>query len=224
MTHDKIKVIIADDHKLIRKGYASMIEKDRRISITGEAENGRELIEMLKADLCDIVLLDLEMPVMNGDEALSIILKRFPEVGVIVVSMHYSETLVANFLSRGAGAYLPKNTEPRSLLEAIVSVHSQGQYFSPEISKAMLMELKREKAFTGLFDKLALTRREIEILKLLCEGKTNKEIGERVYITPRTVDFHRRNIYSKTKLSTTAELVLYAATNGIINLNLRASI
>lgn len=212
----KIKIIVADDHELVRQGFISLLKCDSRISVIGEAENGRLLLDLIKLNEPDIVLVDLEMPVMNGAEALTIIKKRFPHIGVIIVSMHYTSSLVSEYLARGAGAYLYKNVTFETLLDAIDSVKAKGQYFDQAASNAMLHGLKAQKGINSALDELCLTEREIDVLKLLCKEKTNKEVGAILSITPSTVDFHRRNIYSKTKCKNIAGLVKYAIRNGII--------
>ena len=214
---NKIKIIVADDHELFRKGIISLLKLDSKISIVGEAESGKTCIDLLKRIDADIVLLDLEMPNMDGNEALKIITKRFPRVRVIILSLHYSEILVTEFMSRGANAYLFKNIKPEILFDAIYSVYSKGNYFDHGTAKAILSGLKKEKALFNVFDKLSLTQRENEILKLLCQDKSNKEIGECLSIEPRTVAFHRKNIHVKTGSKKTAGLVLFAVRNGIIS-------
>lgn len=215
----KIKLIIAEDHEMIRKCLAFFLKNDSRVHVVGEAENGRELLELLKKTEPDIVLLDLDMPVMNGEEAFKRICLRFPSVKVIIISMHYNNALISEFISKGAAAYLFKNAKPEILLEAIYTVYDKGRYYDHETSDAMLAGLKKEKSIPVAFDKLALTSREIEVLKLLCQDKTSKEIGKDLNIEARTVEFHRRNIYRKTKCKKTGGLVLYAVRSGIISAN-----
>ncbi len=214
----KIKLVIADDHELIRKGFTSLLEENSKIKVIGEASNGKELIELLKRIKPDIVLLDLEMPIMSGEEALKIITLRFPDVRVIMLSVHYSEALVTEFLKRGARAYLGKDANKDTLFNAIKDVKTKGQYFNQETSVAILKGLKKEKPISYNLGRLALTAREVEVLIILCQGKTNSETAEELHIAESTVDFHRRRIYKKTDSKTIRDLIFYALRNGLINL------
>jgi len=213
----KIKVAVAEDHELVRKGYISLLSEDPTITITGEASNGKELLELLKRSEPDVVLLDLEMPVMNGQETLEIINKRFPNTRTIIISMHFEEMLISEYIIRGARGYLPKNCNIETLVDAIYTVQSDGYYFNKRISMAIVSRLLREKSINPVLDELALTERETEILKQICEDRTNKQIADSLRITVRTVDFHRGNIYKKTKSSTVAGLVMYAVRNGLVS-------
>jgi len=216
----RIKLVIVDDHEVVRKSFISLLKEDPNILIVGEAENGKHLLELLKQG-CepDIILLDLEMPVMSGDKVLPILMQRFEGIGVIILSQHYSESLVSEFLSKGVRGYLAKNCKVEDLFDAIYDVKNDGHYFNKKTAAAMLTGLKKEKALFTVYDKASMSDREIEILKLLCDGKTNKEMGKSVSLTPRTIDFHRQNIYKKTKCKTTAELVKYAIKNGIVSID-----
>jgi len=214
----KVKIVIADDHELIRKGYISFLSEDPKISVIGEAENGNRLIELLKIKIPDIILLDLEMPVMNGEEALNIISKRFPEIKVIILSMHFGDALISYYMSKGARAFLSKNCNIETVFDAIHSVNTLGHYFSNSTSKALLNGMVKGQQSHSFTDKYTLTDRETEIVKQLCLGKTNKEIGSCLSISARTVDFHRRNIYEKTKCKNSCDLAVYAVKNAIIQI------
>ncbi|MGZ3919343.1 MAG: response regulator [Bacteroidia bacterium] len=215
----RIKLIIVDDHELIRKGYTSLLTEDPEIKVIGEAENGKALLEMLKTIQPDIIILDLDMPVMNGDVALPIINKRYPEIKVIIVSMHYSDTLVSEFLSKGACAYLNKNISPEIFIKAVHAVKEKGLFIDEEMTSVMLQSLKDQKKKLSYPDKSSLTPRETEIVKLRALGNTYKEIADALCITPRTVDYHCQNIYSKINAETNADLVLFAVKSGILNIN-----
>jgi DNA-binding NarL/FixJ family response regulator len=212
----KIRVVIAEDHDLVRRGFISLLRECPRIEVVSEAANGKELVEVLKHVNADIVITDLEMPVMNGDEAFNIIKQRFPGVKVIILSMHYEQTLLTGFLSKGVAAYLGKGCNEEELESAICAVYDTGHYFNHNSSLAMCNQLKNQSSFAA-FNKISLTEREIEILRLLCDDMTNKEIGERLSIEPRTVDFHRQNIYKKTNCKKPAGLAIYAVNNGLLS-------
>lgn len=213
----KIKVAIADDHALIRDGYKAMLKEDAELEVVGCVGNGKELIELLKKKEVDVILLDIEMPVMDGDEALGIVKKRFPEVRVIIVSMYYSDIMVREILAKGADAYLPKNVPVETLFKAIHSVNLNGQYIDEATSSALYRELKREK-ISHASAKFQLTLRESDILKLICLGKKTKEIADILKVEPRTITFHKKNLMTKTGSSSTAELAIYAIKKGVIAL------
>lgn len=215
----KIRLIVTEDQELLRKSFISLLKEDIQLEIIAEAANGKELIEILKTKETDIVLLDIEMPVMNGMEALNIICKRFPNVKVIMLSMYGGAAFISEFMAKGARAYLPKNCDPDTLFEAIHIVNSEGYYFDKDVSVAMLKGLQREKSINPLLDELSLSEREIVILKEICAGKTIKEIAGILKVSTSTVDFHKGNVYKKTKSKSLIDLLKYSLKNGIINLN-----
>ena len=214
----KTSIMIAEDQTLVRKAFISLLE-EANFKVIGEADNGKDLLDLLKQNLPDIVILDIEMPVMGGKETLEIIHKRFPTVKVIMLSMHAELNYMSAFMEMGASAYLPKACDVEILIEAINTVKTKGQYFSPGVAEALLSELKKEKNIHPLHDEAALSDREKEILKILCEGKTNKEIGASLHISPNTVDYHRGNIYAKTKSKNITDLVKYAIKHGVISIS-----
>jgi DNA-binding NarL/FixJ family response regulator len=211
----KIRVILTEDQELMRKSLAALLNDFEQISVIGEASTGKDLVQLLKTVKPDVVLLDVEMPIMNGLEAMGIIKTRFPQVKVIVLSMHTEDVLITDFMTRGARAYLPKGCDVETLITTIENVHKNGFHFTENVSKAMLGHITREKSVNPFLSEQSLTEREMEVLRALCEGKTNKEIAQQLKLTPRTVDFHRANIYTKTKSRNVAELVKYAIKNGM---------
>ena len=213
----KINVMIAEDHELVRKGYISLLSENEDITVVGEVSNGKELIELIKVKEPDVVLLDLDMPIMDGKQTLEILNSRFSNIKTIIISMYYDDVFITEFLSRGARGFLPKNCNPETLIDAIYEVKENGYYFNKKISKALVIKLLKEN-FTNSIDKNALTEREIEVLKLICQEKANKEIADALNIAIRTVDFHRSNIYKKTQTQTSAGLALYAVKQGIISI------
>lgn len=217
MSAKKIKIILADDHALIREALETMLRHDESIVVASQAENGKKLLELIKQSPPDIVLLDIEMPVMGGMQALEIINKRFPDVAVIVLSFHKEIELMASMIAKGAKAFLTKDCNCKALLEAIHSVYNDGFYFNKSVSHALLEGYLKEKAINPIFSELALSKREVEILTELCEGKTNKQIASKLSIAASTVDFHRGRIYRKTKSKNLAGIVKYALKHGLIN-------
>lgn len=212
----EIRVAFAEDHNVVRQGYISLMASHARIRVVGEADNGKELLDLLKKTPVDVVVMDIEMPLMNGDEALMIMRNRFPDVKVIMLSMHGGSAFITDFISRGASSYLTKGVDIAILERAICSVQDTGHYFNEECSLAMQQEIVNKSSFSA-FSKSSLTERENEILVLLCEDMTNKQIGDRLKIEPRTVDFHRQNIYKKTNCKKPAGLAIYAMKNGLIS-------
>ncbi|MCC6371159.1 MAG: response regulator transcription factor, partial [Bacteroidia bacterium] len=212
----KIKVVIAEDQELMRKSLIALLSDYEHFLVVGEASNGKELLQLLKTVKPDIVLLDVEMPVMNGLEAISILNVRFPTIRVIILSMHNDSGLIVDFMTRGARAYLPKGCDVDTMINTMEMVQKNGFHFSDKVSKAMLTSVMTEKNAYPFLEELSLIDRELEIMRELCEGKTNKEIADTLKITPRTIDFHRTNIYTKTKSRNLAELVKYAIKHGLV--------
>lgn len=212
----KIRIVIAEDQQLMRKSLIALLGEYPNMAVVGEAGDGKQLLQLLKITKTDIVLLDVEMPMMNGLEAISVINTRFPGVKVIVLSMHGEEVLMADFMTRGARAYLTKGSDVETLISTIETVYSHGFHFSDKVSRAMLGKMMHQKSTHPFMEEQALTDREMGILRELCEGKTNKEIAQGLKLTARTIDFHRSNIYTKTKSRNLAELVKYAIKNGIV--------
>lgn len=203
----------------MRKSFIALLKEDKKLEIVGEASNGKELLEILKHTHPDIVLLDIEMPVMNGMEALNVITKRFPEIRVIMLSMYAGTSFMSEMMAKGARSYMVKNCDAETLFEAIHTVYNEGYYFDKSVSEAMLKGLQREKSLNPLLEFIALSEREIEVLKELCEGKTNKEIAETMKISENTIHYHRLNIYKKTKSRNITDLVKYAIKYGLINIS-----
>lgn len=214
----KIKIILAEDHQLVREAFATLIREQADFSLTEVAANGRELLDLLKIHSPDLILLDINMPVMDGKQCLEMIRKRFPAMKVVILSMHSEPAIMSEFMANGANAYLNKNVDTKTLFEALRTVHQEGVYFNTELSKALLTNLKKGKPGKGFFDQKVLSERELEILKELCEGKTNKAIADSLFISINTVDFHRGNIYMKTKCNNIASLVKYAIKHELISI------
>jgi DNA-binding NarL/FixJ family response regulator len=214
---EPITIIIAEDQKLVRKGLIALIGEIPDFEVIGEANNGRELLELLKTENPDIVLLDIEMPLMNGKEALEQIRRKHPQIKVIMLSMYADSSYMIEFMTLGAAAYLPKGCDVEVLIEAVLTVYAQGSYLDTIVSETLLDTLHNSSKAGRQFDELSLTERETEILKEICKGNTNKQIADHLSITYNTVDFHRGNIYAKTKSRNVTDLVRYAIRNGIIS-------
>jgi len=209
--------MLADDHQLVRKALSLVLNEQPDLNMIGHASNGKELLALLKADQPDIVLLDIDMPIMDGRQCLGLIRSRFPEVKVIMLSLHKDPALMSEYMANGAAAYLHKDSDIEDLLLAIRTVHREGTYFSKELSKALLTNIRKDKKSNPFFDEPILSSKEMAVLKELCDGKTNQEIADRLHISINTVGFHRNNIYSKTKSHNIAELMKYSIRNGLIS-------
>jgi two-component system response regulator DegU len=215
----KIRIILTDDHPLVRSAFKFLLEEHTEIQVIAEASNGKELLDILKNVKPDVVLLDIEMPVLGGRETLNILSKRFPELKVLMVSAHNEATYMTGFIAMGARGYVPKSADTKVLVQAILEIHKQGHYFDQNASVAMLRRLQQEKNINSLYDELALSKREVEILQELCYGKTNRAIAETCNISMATVNFHRANIYRKTRSHNISDLMKYSIKNGMIDLN-----
>lgn len=204
----KIKILIAEDHGIVRKAIISFLHCFPDFLIVGEAENGKEIIQLLKYTKPDIIILDLEMPVMSGVEVLKIIKKEFSDIKVIILSMHVEEALIVESIINGANGYVSKNEDMPMLITAIREVNDKDYYFKQNISAEIIKELKY-KSWHNVQSSI-LTKREIEVLNLICQGKSHKQIAENLNIVVRTVDFHKANLYKKTKTNSIAGLCYYA--------------
>ncbi len=210
-----INVAVADDHDLVRKGIVSLLKEDPKINIVFDVPNGQQLINRLKRTSADVVILDLEMPVMDGQEALGIISKRYPKTRVIVLSMHHSNEYIMDCLTHGARGFLPKNSDIEKLVEAIYSVHETGFFVDGNVSKILIDHAMNIRQRGTLEPMEKLSEREIEVIKLICDGLLNKEIAEVLSLSIRTVEAHRKNIIKKTQVTNVAGLMHFAVQNGL---------
>jgi DNA-binding NarL/FixJ family response regulator len=215
---NKIEVIIADDHQMVAEGLKSLIEFDGEIVVKHIAPHGRELIRLLNFTEPDVVLMDIDMPVMNGFEAMQQIHKDFPDLKVIIVSMHEEKGLVKKMTDAGAKGFLFKNSDRDELIWAIKSVLEGRTYFTSKLTMNLINEKSSGQTMNTSDTKIAsLTEREIEILKFIADGLSNKEIGEKLFISHRTVDTHRTNLMKKLDVNNIAGLIRYALKNGFVN-------
>src|SRR5688572_12083888 len=213
----KTRILLADDHDIVRKGLNYLLERDSDCEVIGEALNGREAVK-LAADLhADIVIMDIGMPLLNGIDATAQIVKKNPQTGVIILSMHSDEDYVLRALTAGVKGYLLKDTVELDLLRAIASVRKGRSFFSPAITEILLEDYMRQLKGKGLQDSYdLLTAREKEVLQLLAEGKSNKEVATLLDVSTLTVETHRSNLMQKLSLHSTAEIVLYAVRKKLI--------
>jgi DNA-binding NarL/FixJ family response regulator len=202
----------------MRAGLRALLERQPNLEVVGESENGRETVALAASLRPDIVVMDVGMPVLNGIEATQTIVTQCPTIAVIILSMHADESYVMRALKAGARGYLIKDSAAADLIGAIQSISQGKSFFSPKVSRILAedyVRILKQKGAVDTYD--LLTSREREILQLLAEGKTNKEIATSLNISPYTVETHRSHILQKLNLHNSAELVLYAVRKGIIS-------
>jgi two-component system, NarL family, response regulator NreC len=214
----KLRILLADDHTVMRTGLRVLLERQLNLEIVGEAENGRDTIQLAASLRPDVVVMDVGMPVLNGIEATKTIVTEDPNIAVVILSMHADESYVMRALKAGARGYLLKDSAPADLLGAIQAVTQNKSFFSPKVSRILAEDYVRVLKQKGAVDSYdLLTSREREILQLLAEGKANKEVAAALSISPYTVETHRSHILEKLNLHNPAELILYAVRKGIIS-------
>ena len=210
-----IKLALADDQLLFRRGLVMLLRDMSGVQVIFECGNGEELLTGLRDNVIDIVLLDLEMPVMNGLQALGHLRKEYPDVKVIVLSTHNKEAFIAQAMDSGAAGYMLKSADTDEIESAIRSVQESGYYYSDRVSHVMLHSVVTKQKVKPVFLEVdPLSDRELEVLRAICEGLTNTEIAGKLFISPRTVEGHRNNMLLKTGAKNTAGLVVYAMTKG----------
>ncbi len=212
----KIKIAIAENFVLLRKSLISLLEGDKTCEIVVEAGNGKELIEHLKTITPDVILLNLEMPIMNGSEALGKIKKNNDKLKVIMISAQDDHDTIVDVMTMGASGFISKKADPQTLFSTIIGVHKTGKHLSDSVSNAMLNKLNNSRKPNPFTDNKSLSDRETAVMKEMCKGYSNKIISENLFISSRTVDFHKGNIYRKIKSNKIADVVMYAIKHGII--------
>jgi len=214
----KVRVLLADDHQLMRSGIRLMLEREPDMSVVGEASDGREAVALAKSLKPDVVVMDIGMPNLNGIEAAGQMTQESPEVAIMIVSMHPDETYVLRALKAGARGYLLKDSAEADLIKAVHVVAGGKSFFSPAVSKVLLDDYVRKLKRSGTDDAYdLLTPREREVLQLIAEGKSNKEIANLLNLSVYTVESHRSNLMEKLNLRGLPELILYAVRKGIIS-------
>lgn len=214
---EKTRILLAEDHAILREGIRSLLESVPNIEIVGEAEDGREAVAQARQLQPDIIVIDLSMPYLNGTEAIRQIKQRDPQIRVIVMTVHRSDEHVRAALDAGADAYLLKDESRRDLLAAITSVSVGGTYLSPKIcAKVVSGYLSRGSAQGAGVTWDTLTFRERQVVKLVAEGHKNREIAEGLSLGIKTVEKHRANVMRKLNLRSVADLTAYAIENGLV--------
>lgn len=215
-----IKVAIADDHRIFRQGVIALLEAQPNMECVGEASDGQEIQEIVKAKDVNVVLMDIDMPNVNGIEASKQIQEHHPDCKILVLSMHADTKYIITMLDAGATGYILKNADKDEMIEAINAVSKGNTYYSQQVSSAILKQLsarKKAKPITSGND-IPLTQREIDVLKLIAQEYSNTEIAEELFISIRTVDTHKRNLLEKLELKNTVGLVKYAIKKGLADI------
>ena len=214
----QIRILLADDHTVMRRGLRLLLESQVEFSVVAEAADGRQAVARAEASQPDVAVLDIAMPNLSGIEAAQRISATLPYVAIVILSMHSDEGYVLRALKAGAKGYLLKDSAEGDLIEAIKAVHQGKTFFSPEVTKMLVADYVQEVRTRGVEDSYdLLTSREREILQLLAELKSNKEIATALNLSPYTVETHRRNLQEKLNLHSHAELILYAVRKGVIS-------
>jgi DNA-binding NarL/FixJ family response regulator len=212
-----IRVLVVDDHAILRDGIRSILESQEDVIVVGEASDGAEALEFVSKLLPDIVLMDISMPNTNGLEATRLIKERFPQVKVLILTQHDNREYIAPALGAGASGYVLKRSGRREMLNALRQVHEQGVFLTSNITQEVLQDYSQNGRNSKEYEHL-LTERERQVLQLVVEGKSNKEIALMLGISPKTVSVHRTNIMSKLDVQNTVELIRYAASNPLVSL------
>jgi two-component system, NarL family, response regulator NreC len=213
-----IRILLADDHTVVRKGLRLLLESVPEFQVIADASSGREAVALAEQHMPDVIVMDVAMPILNGIEAARQITAKLPQTAVVFLSMHGDESYVLRALKAGARAYLLKDSAEYDLIQAVKAVSEGKAFFSPAISKMLVEDYMRQMRERGLEDSYELlTTREREVLQLLAEGKSNKDAAAVLNLSLYTVETHRSNIFQKLNLHSGAELILYAIRKGVIS-------
>ncbi|WP_353780096.1 response regulator [Winogradskyella sp. 3972H.M.0a.05] len=218
----KINIVLADDELLFRQGLKAILSKVKQIKVLFDANDGNDLMQKLRTteQLPDIIITDLKMPNLNGVEATKLIRKEFPNIKIIALTSYFSKPFIINMISIGAVAYLAKDSTPKLMLTTIEEVSEKGFFYDEKVMKYIHEGLLNpaEKKLKSNFDTTYFTKREKEVLELICKQLTTNEIAEALFISPRTVEGHRNNLLLKTESKNVAGLVIYAIQNKLVSL------
>ena len=217
---NRIKLALVDDHNLFRRGIASILGQVADFELVLEASNGQEFIDKIPRKMPDVVLLDLQMPVLDGTATADYLREHYPLIKIIVLTMHDEDRMVLHLLEKGVSGYLLKDSDPDEVEKAIRKVMDEGVYLNEFVSRAMLRKMTNKttvvKQPTLYNSKILLSEREKEVLKLICEGLSTAEISDKIFLSPRTVEGHRLRILEKTGTKNTAGMVAYAFKNDLV--------
>jgi DNA-binding NarL/FixJ family response regulator len=219
MMREKIKIILADDEILFRKGLSFLLERESYIEILYEASDGSELLQYLSTApvLPQIILMDLKMPMLNGVEATKIIRRTYPSIKVIALTSYNTQIFIANMIQEGAASYLVKNAHPNEMLKTITEVAERGYYYNEAVISVIVENRESGKKAESMFSDFFLNDREKEIIELICLQYSTNEIADKLFLSPRTVEGYRNSLMKKTSTKNLAGLVVFAIQNGIID-------
>ncbi len=217
---EKIKIVLVDDEQLILEGIKMLLSAQTNISVDYSATSGNEILTHLENinedDFPDIAMIDVQMQPMDGFELVEILKKNYPNLKIIILSSHYKSSVLGYMIKLGVSAFLPKNSDKKTFIEAIETVHQNGMYFTKEDHEMLLSYMNAPSRKKSLFDnEETLTNREIDVVKLICQEKTNQEIADILFLSPRTVESHRQRILDKIGAKNTVGIVIYAVINDI---------
>jgi two-component system, NarL family, response regulator NreC len=214
----QIRIVLADDHAVMRTGLRLVLERQSDFTVVGEASDGREAVALVQRETPDVLVMDIGMPNLNGIEAARQVAGAAPQVAVVILSMHSDESYVLRALKAGARGYLLKESAESDLIAAIRAVHAGKAFFSPAVSRMLVEDYVRQLQDREIEDSYELlTTREREILQLVAEGKSNKEVAAVLNLSLYTIETHRGNLMEKLGLHTVPELILYAVRKGVIS-------
>ena len=217
MTSEKIrKIIIVDDHTLFRNGLRILLNNLKNYHVVGEAANGQEFIDLIDDVDADLILLDIDMPIMDGIEATKVALQKIPDLKIITLSMYGEEDYYYKMVDAGVKGFLLKNSDMNEMKDALETVYNGGNYFSSELLQTLVNSLRSSSKTKE--QHAELSERETEILILICQGMSNQEMADQLFISKRTVDKHRANILEKSQCKNTAQLVMYAIKNQLVEI------
>ena len=218
----KINIVIADDEQLFRSGIRFLLEREPNFNISFEAENGKKLVDFIRTteEFPDIILMDLKMPEMNGVEATKVIHKTHPDIKIIALTSFDGKSFITNMIDVGASSYLLKNTSPKMVVHTINEVYDKGFYYDEKVLTIIHENIisSSGKRIKSDLDKKLLSKREIDVLELICAQKTTSEIADKLFISPRTVEGHRNNLLLKTQSKNVAGLVIYGIQKKLIEI------
>ncbi len=210
-----IKMLLVDDHEIVRDGLKTLIESQHGMDIVGEAENGEQALEICQNQDVDLIVMDVNMPEMDGIQATKVIKEKFPDIKILALTMSDNDVHIRKMIESGVSGYILKNAGRDELRKAIEALMNDQHYFSDTATQSVMMELVRNKGKSSMSGMVQITDREMEVLELILKEHTNQEIAEKLFISVRTVDAHRRNLLQKTGARNTAGLVRYALENNL---------
>jgi DNA-binding NarL/FixJ family response regulator len=217
---EKIKIILVDDHHIVRDGIKSLLQNEKDMEVTAEASCYSELKDVLVNCIPDIILMDISLPDLSGIEITKIISSDYPSIKILMLSMYINDEFIMSSINAGASGYIPKNTTKRELLKAIRTIFTEGLYFTPHVSNLIVKNvIKGARQITNINEKEnTLSIRELEIFKLFADGLSNHEIADKLFISSRTVESHKNHIMQKLDLKSPVEMVKYAIKNKIVEI------